>query len=100
MLAFWYNGEAIGADFSYTIYGSLATAVDCLFRAIAMSYIFSVIKAYALLLPLGYVVIMLILLCISLSRERVGNIGEVLLGTLMSFGSSAIYIQGNNFTKA
>ena len=54
MLAFWYNNEEVGAAFSYTIYGSLATAIDCLFRAIAMSYIFSVIKAYALLLPLGY----------------------------------------------
>ena len=95
MLAFWYNNEATGAEFSYTIYGSLATAVDCLLRAIAMSYIFSVIKAYALLLPLSYVVIMLILICIS--GGYIGNKFEVVLGTLMSFGSSAIWISENQF---
>ena len=94
MLAFWYNNEETGAEFSYTIYGSLATAVDCLLRAIAMSYIFSVIKTYALLLPLGYVVIMLILLCISGADIKDF---EVVLGTLMSFGSSAIWINGNDF---
>jgi hypothetical protein len=95
MLAFWYNNEEVGAAFSYTIYGSLATAIDCLFRAIAMSYIFSVIKAYALLLPLGYVVIMLILLCIS--GDDLDDKYEVVLGTLMSFGSSAIWIVRNDF---
>ena len=95
MLAFWYNNESPGAEFSYTIYGSLATAIDCLFRAIAMSYIFSIIKAYALLLPLGYVVIMLILIC--LSGAEIGNKFEVVLGTLMSFGSSAIWINNNDF---
>ena len=95
MLAFWYKGESVGAEFSYTVYGSLATAVDCLFRASAMAYIFSIVKAYALLLPLGYVVIMLILLCIS--GADINNKSEVVLGTLMSFGSSAIWINGNDF---
>ena len=79
MLAFWYNGEATGTEFSYTIYGSLATAVDCLLRAIAMSYIFSVIKAYALLLPLGYVFIMVILLCTS--RESISYKFDLVLLT-------------------
>ena len=90
MLAFWYNDEKIGAPFSLTIWGSLATIVDCVFRAFFMSYIFSIIKIYAFLVPITYVIVMLILLYIK-NQFQFKKPVDTILAVCMSFGCSAIH---------
>ena len=72
--------------FKLTVLGMLSTALDSLLRAFFMAYILSIIKAYALIIPLTYVVFLFIWLKV---KEPCTYLRDFLTG-LMSFGSSAV----------
>ena len=53
------------APFVYTIWGILSTAVDTFFRALFVAYLLSIFKFYAMIVPMVYVGLILIGICIK-----------------------------------
>ena len=75
--------------FVLTVLGALSTMLDSLLRAFFMSYILSIIKAYALILPPIYFV--LLFLFLTATQQYSFHEDEVkVLCPLLTFGSSAI----------
>ena len=74
--------------FMLTVLGMLSTMIDSLMRAFFMSYILSIIKAYALVLPLIYFVLLFLFL-MATKRYTFDNVNKFLV-PLMTFGSSAL----------
>ena len=74
--------------FVLTVLGALSTMLDSLLRAFFMSYILSIIKAYALILPPIYFVLLFLFLT---ATKQYSYSDEVdVLCPLLTFGSSAI----------
>ena len=65
----------------------LATVIDSMFRAIFLAYFLSIGKYFALVAIPVYVILMLVAICIK--KKEVSINKDDLLGTLISFGSSA-----------
>ena len=89
ILAYDACDEKVGVRISLIIYGMLATATDTLFRAFFMAYFMSIFKAYALLLPCIYALVLLILNCRKLVREENHDRVLGIFAAFTSFGCSA-----------
>ena len=64
-LAFNVNEDS---PFSKTVWAMFATIVDTLFRPLFIAYMLSIVKAYALIIPIGYFLLMLVAICIKKNR--------------------------------
>ena len=88
MLAFFANDQDSGAPLILTVWGVLATTVDTMLRALFMSYLFSIIKAFAfIILPIYFLLMYTWYLC---KNQRTHSKIDGVLFTLMSFGCSAV----------
>ena len=88
MLAFFANDQDSGAPLILTVWGVLATAVDTMLRALFMSYLFSILKAFAfIILPIYF---LLMYTWYFYKIERTHSRIDGILFTLMSFGCSAV----------
>ena len=85
-----FSHQKVQYPFVLTVLGALSTILDSLLRAFFMSYILSIIKAYALILPPIYFVLLFLFLTAT-KQYSFHEDGEVkVLCALLTFGSSAI----------
>ena len=75
--------------FTKRLFGILSITIDTFLRALSMAYLMTFVKAYILLLPLSYFVLMLIIICIKRKSSKCSHFGYSVLYTILSFGCSA-----------
>ena len=76
------------APFAYTIWGILSTTVDTFFRALFVAYLLSIFKFYAMIIPMAYIGVVLIGICIKKKKCFLDQ--HDLFRSAISFPSSAL----------
>ena len=72
----------------YTIWGILSTTVDTFFRALFVAYLLSIFKFYAMIIPMAYIGVVLIGICIKKKKCFLDQ--HDLFRSAISFPSSAL----------
>ena len=92
-----FSHNTVKYPFALTVLGMLSTMIDSLMRALFMSYILSIIKAYALVLPPIYFVLFFLFLLV-IKKYSVTDPADILV-PLTTFGSSALAWENDHSEK-
>ena len=83
------NIDVADIPFTNKLFGMLSISIDTFLRALSMAYLMTFVKAYILLLPLSYFVLMLIIICIKRKSSKCDHFEFSVIYTILSFGCSA-----------
>ena len=84
-----YTHEVVDIPITQKVLGMLSITIDTFLRAISIAYLMTFMKAYMLLLPLIYFVLMLIIICIKRKSYDCEKIVWSAVYTILSFVCSA-----------
>ena len=83
------NVKLVDIPFNKKLFGMLSISIDTFLRALSIGYLMLFMKAYILLLPLIYFVLVLIIICIKRKPSKFAQFAKSVVYTNFSFVCSA-----------